>query len=66
MGGRYAMSLHVGDSLLLPRNGTVGGNVLQGVELIASGEGVVVTQASVWRMGDAWEDVATHGRPNHK
>jgi len=65
MGGRYAMSLHVADSLLLPRNGTMGGNVLQGVELIASGEGVVVTQASVWRMGDAWEDVATHGRPNH-
>ena len=65
MNGRYAMSLPLPDALLLPLNGSIGGNVIQGVEIIASGDGVTVLQASVWRMDDAWENVATHGRPNH-
>ncbi len=61
-GGRYPLTAHVPTDLLLPH----GGNTWQGVEIFASGAGVTVLNATVWRMADTWDDVRTHGRPNHR
>ena len=61
-GGRVALTEHVPVHLLLP----YGNNTKQGIEIFASGPGATVQNATVWRMGEIWDDVATHGRPNHK
>ena len=61
-GGRVAFTDHVPTNLLLPK----GNNKVQGVEIFASGPGVTVLNATVWKMGDIWTDIATHGRPSRK
>ena len=60
--GRVAYTGHVPTNLLLPH----GGNAVQGVEVFASGEGATVLNATIWRIADAWDDIATHGRPLYK
>jgi hypothetical protein len=72
MNGRYANSHAVQPTNFLHltegnRPGSVAGNnTWQGVEIFASDNGVTVLNASVWRMGDAYTDVATHDRPHRK
>eukprot|EP00040_Diaphanoeca_grandis_P013401 m.67746 g.67746 ORF g.67746 m.67746 type:complete len:651 (-) comp23864_c0_seq1:41-1993(-) len=62
-GGRYNIVDHVQPSLFF---GNVSNNTLQGVEIIAIGEGVTVLNATVWSMKDAYNNVNTHDRPNRK
>lgn len=61
--GRYAVSCHIPTSLFYdePSN-----NTWQGIEIIASGDGALVRNATVWPMADAYHDVSTHDRPNHR
>ena len=71
MNGRYANTQAVQPaSFLVSTRGdgsgrVVGNNTWQGVEIFANDTGVTVLNATVWRMGDAYADVATHDRPNH-
>lgn len=60
-GGRFAYADDAQQSYMV-----AGNNTLQGIEVFASGPGVTVLNATVWRMADTWPDVSTHGRPNRK
>merc|ERR1712232_581420 len=60
-GGRFAMVTQVPAGGFLP--GIMGNNTEQGVELFASVPGVVeVEAATVWQMGNIWNNVRTHDR----
>jgi len=64
-GGRFAMVTQVPAGGLLP--GFMGNNSDQGVELFASVPGVVeVEAATVWQMGNIWNDVRTHDRDEER
>ena len=61
--GRIVMTDHV-DSKLFAAPPSL--NPVQGVQIWASGPGVTVLNATVWRLADTWSNVTTHGRPWYK